>query len=239
MGAWSLARFTRRNKSAPKPVGVSIAATVGSTKPHWLVTTVKDSMKTNLLATSLLLALGVTGAWAQTAVDTVQRDVNQQKRIEQGLKSGSLNTKEAGRLEREESRVERLQARDLKDGKLTPQESAQLDRAQDKVSRDIHAAKSNDITGNPQSASSQRMQADVQRNINQQQRIEQGVQSGNLTHREAAHLERGQARVDRTEARAARDGHVGEHEQARIQNRENHQSEKIHAEKHNGRFRKG
>lgn len=196
-------------------------------------------MKTNLLATSLLLALGATSAMAQNTADTVQRDVNQQTRIEQGLKNGSLSTQEAGRLEREQSRIEHLQAKDLKDGKLTPQERAQLDRAQDKASRDIHAAKSNDATGNPQSASSQRMQADVQRNIHQEQRIEQGVKSGSLTNREVANLERGQSRVDRTEARAARDGHVGAHEQERIQHKESHQSDKIHAEKHNGRLRKG
>jgi len=53
------------------------------------------------------------------------------------------------------------------------------------------------------------MQADVQRNINQQQRIEQGVKSGALTTREAGRLERGQARVDSAEARAGADGHVG------------------------------
>jgi len=41
------------------------------------------------------------------------------------------------------------------------------------------------------------MQADVQRNINQQQRVEQGVKSGQLTNREAGKLENGQARVDR------------------------------------------
>ena len=44
-----------------------------------------------------------TSANAQNAADVVQRDVNQQKRIEQGLQSGQLNTKEAGKLEREES----------------------------------------------------------------------------------------------------------------------------------------
>jgi hypothetical protein len=76
------------------------------------------------------------------------------------------------------------------------------------------------------------MQADVQRNINQQQRIEQGVKSGSLTTREAAKLERGQARDTRLEARAGADGNVGAREQRRIQKNENQQSRRIHREKH-------
>jgi hypothetical protein len=79
------------------------------------------------------------------------------------------------------------------------------------------------------------MQTDVQRNINQQDRIKQGVQSGALTNKEASNLERGQARIDRKEARAGADGHIGTREQARIQKAENKQSNKIYREKHNNR----
>lgn len=196
-------------------------------------------MKTHIFATAALLALGASAAMAQGTANTVQRDINQQNRIEQGLQNGSLSTKEAGRLEREQSHIDRLQARDLKNGSLSPQERAQLQRAQDRASHDINAAENNGAKGNPQSASSQRMQADVQRNINQEQRIEQGVKSGALTNREAGALERGQARVDHAEARAAKDGHVGEHEQDRIEHRDNKQSKEIYAEKHNARKRKG
>src|SRR3954465_11134535 len=76
--------------------------------------------------------LVVSGA-ALAQQGTVQRDVNQQERIEQGLKSGLMTTREASRLEREESRVERDQARALRDGKLTPAEKARLAREQNKV----------------------------------------------------------------------------------------------------------
>jgi len=176
---------------------------------------------------------------AQTTASTVQRDVNQQTRIENGLKDGTLNTKEAGRLEREESQVDRLQAKDLKDGKLTLRERDQLRNAQNKASRDIQSSESNGARGNPDSTSSERMQADVQRDINQQKRIEQGVQSGALTNREAGKLERGEARVDRKEAQSARDGHIGKHEQAGIQRREDKSSEDIFEKKHNGKNRKG
>ena len=205
-------------------------------------------MKHHLLLASILVALG-TSAMAQTApvtpvapvtaATTVQRDVNQQTRIENGLKDGSLNTREAGRLEKEQSLIDRLQAKKLKDGALTPQESAQLRMAQNRASRDIHAAKTNDVQGNPESKSSERMQANVQRNVNQETRIAQGIQAGTLTNREVGNLERGQARVNQTEAAAARDGHVGKHEQAVIQRKHNNQSEEIFDKKHNGKNRKG
>ena len=199
-------------------------------------------MKHHLLLASILVALG-TGAMAQTTpvttASTVQRDVNQQTRIENGLKDGSLNTREAGRLENEQSQIDRLQAKELKDGTLTPKERAQLRMAQNKVSRDIHAAKTNGIKGNPESKSSERMQADVQRNVNQEKRIEQGIQTGTLTNQEVGKLERGQARVDRTEAIAAKNGHIGKHEQAVIQRKDDHQSEEIFDKKHNGKNRKG
>src|SRR2546425_863535 len=72
----------------------------------------------------------------------------------------------------------------------------------------------------------------IQRDVNQQQRIEQGVKAGSLTTREAAQLERGQARDARAEARAGDDGNVSAREQGRIQNRENHESRRIYREKH-------
>ena len=139
----------------------------------------------NLMVAAVLAALPL-GAMAQNAASEVQRDVNQQQRIEQGLQSGALTTREAARLEREEAAVNRMQSRALKDGTLTPAEKARIERAQNRVSQDIYREKHDAQTGNPNSASSQRMQADVQRNINQQQRIEQGIKSGALTNREAA-----------------------------------------------------
>ena len=176
-------------------------------------------------------------AGAQNAADVVQRDVNQQNRIEQGLKSGQLTTKEAGKLEREESHIDKMESNALKDGKMTDAEKQRIERAENKASRDIAHDKSNAQTGNPNSASSQRMQANVQRNANQEQRIENGVKNGSLTNREASDLERGQAKVDRKEANAAANGHVGAGEQKNIQAAENHQSRHIHREKHNDRER--
>ncbi|MBS0373942.1 MAG: hypothetical protein JSR73_05145 [Proteobacteria bacterium] len=192
-------------------------------------------MKTLLTLSSAATLLIATSAFAvgPRTDEVTQRDVNQQQRIEQGLQSGQLNTKEAGQLEREQSRIDRTEARDLKDGKLSASEQAQINRMQNKASADIYRDKHNAATGNPNSASSQRMQADVQRNVNQQKRIEQGEKSGTLTNREAGSLERGQAHVDAKESRAARNGHVSAGEQAGIQKSENRQSKRIFRKKHN------
>ncbi|AJP49160.1 hypothetical protein PG1C_13425 [Rugosibacter aromaticivorans] len=71
-----------------------------------------------------------------------------------------------------------------------------------------------------------------QRQQNQQQRIEQGVQSGSLTPREAAHLEKGQAHVRTMESKAKADSKVTPHERKRLAHAENVQSRHIYREKH-------
>ncbi|MFZ6658337.1 hypothetical protein [Undibacterium sp. TJN19] len=180
----------------------------------------------------LLLAGLLTGSvFAQGVSSDVQRNVNQQTRIEDGLKSGQLTTKEAGKLEREQAAVAHEEHTALKDGKLNQQEKTKIDRMQNKASADIYAQKHDAQVGNPNSVSSKRMQADVQRNVNQQQRVENGVKSGELTNHEVAKLEKGQAKVDHKEAVAAKNGHIGVAEQHNIQHAENHQSKKIHKEK--------
>lgn len=71
-----------------------------------------------------------------------------------------------------------------------------------------------------------------QRQANQQQRIDQGVQSGALTDREAARLEKGQAHVQKVEDKAAADGKVTVKERARIEQAQDQQSKRIHRQKH-------
>ena len=194
-------------------------------------------MNRNLLVTALIAtaAFGASfAASAQTnAANTTQRDVNQEQRIENGLQNGSITTRENSELQREEAHVDRMQAHDMKDGAMSPAEKAKLTAAQNKVSHDITQAKTNGINGNPMSASSQRAQADVQRDVNQQQRINNGVRDGSLTNREASKLERGQSHVDAREARAGADGHIGAREQRNIQHADNRQSKRIYNKRHN------
>jgi uncharacterized membrane protein YebE (DUF533 family) len=72
-----------------------------------------------------------------------------------------------------------------------------------------------------------------QRQENQQGRIAQGVASGQLTGKETARLEQGQARVDNMKANAKADGKVTKGERAEIRHAQNVQSQKIYNKKHN------
>jgi len=195
-------------------------------------------MKLNrkLIVTAALATLSF-GAMAQSTADFIDRNGDQQRRIEQGLRTGDLTVEEAARLERQEAGVSRMQARALSDGTLTNAERARIDSAQDRGSQNIARERHDGDRGDPNSPSSRRMQAEVQRNVNQQERIEQGVRSGQLTNREAGRLEHGQARSDAALARAGADGHIDRHEQRYIQRGDNRQSRQIYGERHDGQFR--
>ncbi|MEO6919440.1 MAG: hypothetical protein ABI171_10590 [Collimonas sp.] len=194
----------------------------------------KTTKSISFLLTALVTTLLAVPVFAQSAASETQRDVNQQNRIENGLKSGQLTTREAGQLEHQEAKVDRTESNALKNGNLSPAEKARIQGMQNKVSQDIGADKHNGAVGNPNSVSSQRMQADVQRNANQEQRIENGIKSGSLDKRQAGNLQRGEAHVDRTEARVARNGHVNANEQARVNRVQNRVSGRIHRDKTNG-----
>jgi hypothetical protein len=168
-----------------------------------------------------------------------QRDMNQQDRIDNGLKDGQLSTGEAAKLEKGEARIDKQEANDMKNGPLTTQEKTQIQKEQNQESNKIYQDKHNNVKGNPNSASSKRMQKDVQRDANQEQRIHNGVANGSLTNKEAGSLEKGQARDDRSQYRNGKNGHVSARAQRRMQHRENHQSHRIHNKKHNGVRRGG
>ena len=69
----------------------------------------------------------------------------------------------------------------------------------------------------------------------QQQRIAEGVRSGELTPRETRQLERQQGRIERQERRdmARHNGHLTAGEQARLNREQNRASRNIYAKKHN------
>lgn len=70
------------------------------------------------------------------------------------------------------------------------------------------------------------------RQANQEARIQQGAQSGQLTPKEASKLERGQAHVQKMEDKAKADGTVTAKERKRLQHAQDQQSRKIYREKH-------
>lgn len=73
------------------------------------------------------------------------------------------------------------------------------------------------------------------REANQQQRIDQGVKSGELTQKETAKLDKGQAKVDKMEDKAKADGTMTPKETKHINTAQNKQSHRIHRAKHNRR----
>ena len=72
-----------------------------------------------------------------------------------------------------------------------------------------------------------------QRQANQQNRISQGVASGQLTGNEAANLQQGQNRIANMKANAKADGKVSNQERVAIKQAQNVQNQKIHNKKHN------
>ncbi len=159
----------------------------------------------------------------------VDRDINQQQQIESGLKSGQLSDAEAARLERGESSIDRQESRDLQNGSLLGNERASLDASFNTEENRINALEHNGVTGSPNSPSSRALQADVQRDINQEQRIDNGIDKGRLSATDVSALEAGQARDDAREAKAASNNVISLGEQQRIQASENSQSTAITA----------
>jgi hypothetical protein len=79
----------------------------------------------------------------------------------------------------------------------------------------------------------------AQRKVNQQDRIAQGIRSGQLTARETAHLETREASINREERNMRRDddGHLTRGDRAALTARQNRVSRAIYRDKHNAAVR--
>jgi hypothetical protein len=75
------------------------------------------------------------------------------------------------------------------------------------------------------------------RQVNQRERIVNGVQSGELTMRETQRLAAGQVHLNLVERRAKADGVVTAQERAHMQHEENQQSRRIYRQKHDAQDR--
>ena len=77
------------------------------------------------------------------------------------------------------------------------------------------------------------------RKINQQDRIAQGVRSGELTPRETSHLEHQEAAINHEERamRAQNNGHLTAADRHLINKQQNAESKRIYRDKHNTRVR--
>jgi hypothetical protein len=72
-----------------------------------------------------------------------RRELRQDRRIEQGVKSGELTRGETRRLVRGEARVDRVEARAKRDGVVTRSERRHIQRSLNHESRRIHRLKHN------------------------------------------------------------------------------------------------
>ena len=111
-------------------------------------------MKMQTLIAALALTIGAS-AFAQVALSTVapkdptttpkidQRQVEQQKRIDQGVASGALTSKETTGLQKRETKIQADKVAIKADGKLTKAERRKLNREQNRASFAIKRQKSN------------------------------------------------------------------------------------------------
>jgi polyhydroxyalkanoate synthesis regulator phasin len=100
-------------------------------------------MKTLQLIAAAMLTLAGAAASAQTAAPGTntpridQRQANQEKRIDQGVASGELTRREARRLERQQTAINKAEAKAKADGSMSAQERRRLTSAQNHASRSI------------------------------------------------------------------------------------------------------
>ena len=101
-------------------------------------------MSVALTMAGIICTMAVGSAMAGTNDPGIeQREINQGKRIEQGVNSGRLTPAEAGRLDAQQARIKQREERMKSDGNLTPAERRALTRQQNRASRNIYRKKHN------------------------------------------------------------------------------------------------
>ena len=190
----------------------------------------------NVLLAGALSVLAVP-AFSQTnspAPVVNQRKENQQDRIANGVQSGQLTAGETKHLEKKEAGLNgeenRMKKRD--DGNLTAADKTRLNRQQNRLSNQTYKDKHNVRTQNtnPKTEVGQRQR-------NQQERIAQGIKSGQMTAGEASHMEGRETAVNHEihNDRAANGGKLTGQERAQINPQQNRNSRAVYRKKHNGR----
>src|ERR1700704_4767614 len=170
---------------------------------------------------------------AQAKPTVAQRKENQQDRIAQGVKSGQLTAGETSKLETKEAAIngETKADRAANGGKLTAAEKKQINGQQNQLSKQIYKDNNNANTahyGNNKVG---------QRRENQQDRIAQGIKSGQLTAGETAKLENQQKGINQQVRadRAANGGTLTASEKKQVNKEQNAASKNIYHKKHNAK----
>jgi hypothetical protein len=180
------------------------------------------------------VALAQTPATAPAADPTIgQRKENQQDRIANGIQSGQLTAGETKNLETKEAGLNKEEhtMRSEDDGHLTAADREKLNNQQNHLSNQIYDDKHNANTahyGNNEVGD---------RRENQQDRIAQGVKSGQLTPGETAKLENQQQGINREDAgmRQANGGKLTNADKKALNQQQNQASKNIYNKKHNSR----
>jgi predicted transglutaminase-like cysteine proteinase len=191
-------------------------------------------MKLRNLAIAVASLALVIPAMGQTQSPVIhQRRDNQQQRIGNGVENGSLTAGEATRLERQETRINKEIKNMKSDGSFTPAERAKVTRQQNRLSNEIYRDKHN---ARVQPAANNEVNA---RQRMQQERIGQGIKSGQLTSAEAARLERNQAGINRevNGMRRTNGGALTPGEKRMVNRQQNAASRRIYRQKHDRQVR--
>ena len=172
------------------------------------------------------------GRPGNVAMDSVNgRRYNQQGRIANGISSGQLTAGETKNLENREAGLNKEihNDRPANGGTLTPQERAKVNQQQNNLSKSIYNDKHNANT-----ATYGNNEVGARRNL-QQQRIANGVASGQMSPSEAAKAENHEQNINKHIAadRAANGGKLTPQEKKNINQRQNNASRQIYNEKHN------
>jgi hypothetical protein len=160
------------------------------------------------------------------AMDSVNgRRFNQQGRIANGVGNGSLTAGETKNLENREANVnhEIHNDRAANGGTLTPAERQQVNRQQNNVSQSISNDKHN-------AANAQYGNNEVgQRRANQQERIANGIDKGQVSAGQAAHLEGKEQNINKQAAadRAANGGKLTPQQRQQVNQKQNAASRRL------------
>jgi hypothetical protein len=161
------------------------------------------------------------------------RRQDQQGRIANGVQSGQLTAGETKKLEGREANVNReiKDDRQANGGKLTTQERRQVNRQQNNMSKSIYNDKHNANTahyGNNEVG---------QRRENQQDRVAQGIKSGQMTAGEAARTENREQGINQQihADRQANGGKLTGQERRQVNREQNRTGRQIYRQKHNNR----
>jgi hypothetical protein len=164
------------------------------------------------------------------------RQQHQRDRIQQGVRSGELTRREAGRLAHEQRDIGRLEREYKADGAVTGVERRDLHHEQNQASRHIYEQR-HDAQDRPGAPT--RDPGVNQRQANQTGRIAQGVASGELTRPETQELRAERRDIRQLEQDYRSDGGLTRNEREDLHQQLNQQSREIYEEKHDEEMRPG